>query len=231
VALCAPPPHAQDRTNTAQGRTDRVHRRTDAKLFAPSTDCMACHNNLITPQGEDISIGSTWRSTIMANSGRDPYCQAALRREVTDQPAAAADIQHECAACHMPMHRIAEARGTKADVFAQLPIGGHNSDDHALAADGVSCTVCHQISDSRLGTRESFNGRFVLTPTPASGVRPIFGPFEIDRGRMTIMRSVTGSSSRKHRTCAGRSCAPRATRCTPRRADPTEPTSGRCPSR
>ena len=52
--------------------------------------------------------------------------------------------------------------------------------------------MCHQISSERLGTRESFNGEFVIRPTPASGARPIFGPYRIDAGRTTIMRSVSG---------------------------------------
>jgi hypothetical protein len=52
--------------------------------------------------------------------------------------------------------------------------------------------VCHQISNERLGTRESFNGEFVIKPTPADGARVIFGPYRIDAGRKTIMRSVTG---------------------------------------
>jgi len=162
-------------------------------LFATSDNCMACHNNLVTPLGEDVSIGSTWRSSMMANSGRDPYFQAGLRREVIDHPTAAAGIQDECAACHMPMlQRTAHAANGRADVFAQLPIGSHDSDEQAMAADGVSCTVCHQISSEKLGTRETFNGGFVMQPTPASGTRPIFGPFKIDRARTTIMRSVSG---------------------------------------
>jgi hypothetical protein len=78
-------------------------------------------------------------------------------------------------------------------MFAHLPINRRNpSDLHRLAADGVSCTVCHQISPERLGTRESFNGEFVIRPTPADGVRAIFGPVKVDKGRTTIMRSVTG---------------------------------------
>ena len=55
-------------------------------LFTTSDNCMACHNNLVTPLGEDVSIGSTWRSSMMANSGRDPYFQAGLRREVDRSP-------------------------------------------------------------------------------------------------------------------------------------------------
>ena len=177
----------------APATTTRATAAHTGALFTTSDNCMACHNNLVTPLGEDVSIGSTWRSSMMANSGRDPYFQAGLRREVIDHPAAAADIQDECAACHMPMlQRTAHAADGRADIFAQLPIGTHDSDEQALAADGVSCTVCHQIGNEKLGTRETFNGRFVMQPTPASGTRPIFGPFKIDRGRTTIMRSVSG---------------------------------------
>lgn len=165
----------------------------DGALFTTSDDCVACHNNLVTAQGEDISIGTAWRSTMMANSGRDPYFLAAVRRETIDHPTAADEIQDECAACHMPMlQRTAHAAGRKANVLAQLPFGRDGGDEHALAADGVSCTVCHQITSEKLGTRESFNGGFVLAPTPPNGARPIFGPFKVDRARTTIMRSVTG---------------------------------------
>jgi hypothetical protein len=163
-------------------------------LFTPSENCVACHNVLTTPSGEDVSIGATWRSTMMANSARDPYWQAGVRRETMDHPMQADEIQAECAACHMPMlQKVSKAAGRKTDVFAQLPINKRdNSELHKLAADGVSCTVCHQISNEGLGTRDNFNANFTLRPTPADGNRVIFGPFQIDAGRKTIMRSVTG---------------------------------------
>src|SRR6187549_689069 len=69
-------------------------------LFSTSDRCVACHNGMTTPSGEDVSIGFAWRASIMANAARDPYWQAAVRREAVDYPAAAAVIQNECAACH-----------------------------------------------------------------------------------------------------------------------------------
>ena len=165
----------------------------DLSLFTHSDNCVACHNGLSTATGEDVSIGATWRSTMMANSARDPYWQAGVRRETLDHPKHSAAIQDECAACHMPMSARAErAGGGQGQVFAHLPIAGADSPLHRLAADSVSCTVCHQIAADRLGTRESFNSNFVMKPTPPDGVRPIFGPYAIDPGRRTIMRSVTG---------------------------------------
>src|SRR6185369_10830649 len=175
-------------------RTGTPKAKPDLSLFSHSENCMACHNNLIAPSGEDVSIGATWRSTMMANSARDPYWQAGVRRETIDHPTHSAVIQDECAGCHMPMAtRIARAADGRGEVFAHLPLNARPAHDlRRLAADGVSCSVCHQISSEHLGTRESFNGEFVIKPTPESGVRPIFGPYRVDAGRKTIMRSVSG---------------------------------------
>jgi hypothetical protein len=130
----------------------------------------------------------------MANSARDPYWQAAVRRETLDHPDHSAAIQDECAACHMPMsQRITKAAGSAGEVFSQLPTTGDGGSElHRLAADGISCTVCHQMAPDRLGTPESFNSNFVVKPIPPGGTRLIYGPYAVDAGRKTIMRSVTG---------------------------------------
>jgi hypothetical protein len=197
--LLAVPRAAQVTAETTEGGVAPPSGRLDLSLFTHSQNCVACHNNLIAPDGEDISIGATWRSTMMANSARDPYWHAGVRRETIDHPTHAAAIQDECAECHMPMPtQIARAAGGLGEVFRHLPIAGRDDSElHGLAADGISCTVCHQIAPDRLGTRESFNGEFVMRPTPASGARVIFGPFQIDKGRKTIMRSVTGFEQAK----------------------------------
>src|SRR5688572_24796808 len=75
-------------------------------LFQTSDRCFACHNGLATSAGEDISIGLNWRPTMMANSARDPYWQAGVRREILDHPESKAAIEEECAKCHMPMASV-----------------------------------------------------------------------------------------------------------------------------
>ncbi|MGB7219794.1 MAG: hypothetical protein WBD07_13430 [Vicinamibacterales bacterium] len=160
-------------------------------LFEPSSACVACHNQLTTSSGEDISIGSNWGATMMANAARDPYWQAGVRREITDHPTARAAIEDECSICHMPMARTqAKADGREGEIFAHLPVVSRTSPLDVLAHDGVSCTACHQITAEKLGTPESFTGGFVINTAPTGGPRPIFGPFEIDKGRTTIMRSA-----------------------------------------
>ena len=56
------------------------------EMFQTSDRCLACHNGLVTPSGEDVSIGVSWRASIMANASRDPYWQAGVRRETIDHP-------------------------------------------------------------------------------------------------------------------------------------------------
>lgn len=161
--------------------------------FQTAGTCMACHNGLVTPAGEDVSIAADWRASMMANSARDPYWQAAVRREVIDHPEAAAAIEDECSICHMPMTTYAaRASGGAGEIFSHLPIGAGDRPDDALAADGVSCAVCHQITADRLGTPESFTGGYVIDTVTAPGERRVFGPYEVDAGRTTVMRSATG---------------------------------------
>lgn len=164
-----------------------------APHFQTSDNCLACHNSLTSPSGEDVSIGNAWRGSIMANSARDPYWQASVRRETIDHPSHKEAIEDECATCHMPMARaLAKSAGTGGQVFANLPIGRAESSTSRLAADGVSCTLCHQISRERLGTPDSFTGGFVVHPAPASEA-VIFGPWKVDQGRARVMHSATGA--------------------------------------
>lgn len=175
-----------------KGRGSHPVASANASMFAESSECLACHNNLIAPAGEDVSIGATWRGSIMANSARDPYVLASVRREILDHPSRRAEIEDECAACHLPAaQKAAQAAGGRGRVFWQdgEERGGALE---TLARDGVSCTVCHQISSERLGSRESFNGNFVVASPLPSGRRLAFGPFAPDRGRSRIMHSVTG---------------------------------------
>ncbi len=152
-----------------------------ASPFAHSSSCIACHNQVFAASGEEVTIASGWRGSMMANAARDPYWQAAVRRETLDHPQAAAAIQHECAVCHMPMVRFPEHRaGARTAVFANTVT--------PMAMDGVSCSVCHQLTTANLGERASFNGNIDVDVTR----RTIGGPFDIDAGRTRVMSSASG---------------------------------------
>jgi hypothetical protein len=171
----------------------RAQRGPHADIFVTSDQCMACHNGLRTSSGEDVSIGASWRASMMANSSRDPYWQAGVRREVLDHPSAAKAIQDECATCHMPMSRTeARLNGEDGEVFEHLPVNGEHDRADRLAHDGVACSLCHQITDRNLGAAASFTGGYVVGPKEASAPRPLFGPFKIEPGMTAIMQSATG---------------------------------------
>ncbi|MBO0799968.1 MAG: hypothetical protein J2P31_14200 [Blastocatellia bacterium] len=160
--------------------------------FHTSDRCVACHNGMKTKLGEDYSIGVDWRASIMANSSRDPYWQGSVRRETIDHPSASAEIQNECSRCHMPMaYYEAHLQGKKSEVFSHLPFDPDKRAD-AMAADGVSCSICHQISKQNLGTRASFVGNFIIDPPDAQGQHAEHGPFDIDAGHQRVMKSSTG---------------------------------------
>src|ERR1700681_4450487 len=140
------------------------------RKFQTSDRCLACHNGMVTSSGQDVSIGTDWRSGMMANSSRDPYWQASVRRESIDHPESQRAIEDECSICHMPMVRFeAKEQGQLGEIFSHLPL---DSDDDKQAADGVSCSVCHQISKEKLGTRERFNGGFVIDKPDSKEARP-----------------------------------------------------------
>jgi cytochrome c551/c552 len=162
-------------------------------LFSTGDNCMNCHNNLVSPSGEDISFGSNWRASMMANSARDPYWHAAVRREVMDHPESRAAIENECSTCHMPMaHTQAKAMGEMSRVFANLPANQAISQQNILAVDGVSCTTCHQIQPDNFGEHESFVGGFIIDTEKPMGQREIYGPYPVDQGRSKIMHSSSG---------------------------------------
>src|SRR5207248_4551019 len=147
--------------------------------FQTSDRCLACHNGLTTTSGKDVSIGLDWRASIMANSSRDPYWQASVRRESIDHPESRAGIEDECSVCHMPIVRYeAKLQGRKGEVFSHLPFDADKK-GNTQAEDGVSCSVCHQIGSQKLGTPESFNGGFVVDAPDAKNNRPEYGPFAI----------------------------------------------------
>jgi len=144
--------------------------------FRTAERCANCHSNLKTAKGQDASISLAWNASIMANSARDPYWQGSVRRETLDHPESSAAIQSACSTCHMPLQHLADqAQGHPTEVLSRLPLRAGDA-HNAAAADGVSCTVCHQIQPAGLGTPATYSGNFAVAP-PATHPRTLFGPF------------------------------------------------------
>lgn len=162
------------------------------RYFSASGACTACHQNLEDESGADVSIDSSWRSSMMANSARDPFWQASVRNEIASRPNAAASIENTCATCHMPMASYTDrVEGGQAGIFgSDLLDPDHPL--HELAMDGVSCTLCHQVLDEGLGFQASYNGGFEVDLETAPGERLIYGPYSVDEPAVIAMQAASG---------------------------------------
>jgi hypothetical protein len=149
--------------------------------------------NMTDDSGADVSIDAFWRSTMMANAARDPYWQAAVRREVDKLPELSEVIQDKCSNCHMPMAQYtAGAEGGAGLIFGDQGFLSPENELNKLALDGVSCTLCHQVRSDGLGTAASFSGGFFVDTTLRRPERLLFGPYKSSEQDVTIMAGASG---------------------------------------
>lgn len=152
-------------------------------LFSGSGNCSFCHQSNGTANtssaGKDVSQPTLWRSTMMANAAKDPFWQAMVTAEIHELPALSDAIQNRCTACHTPMgHEESEQQGKPNYLLADALAD-------PLAMDGVSCTLCHQITPDNLGTGQSFSGGYAISKD-----RVTFGP--VQNPLVSPMKQVTG---------------------------------------
>ncbi len=139
-------------------------------LFYGSGKCAGCHgedpNNYASLAGQsfpmepmldawDVNVVDDWRSSIMANSTKDPFWRAKVRHEVITNPSHAAGLEDKCTSCHAPVGHFA-AHHEGAEYYSLL-----EAITDSLALDGVNCAVCHQQDAAGIGTRFSGEMTFV----------------------------------------------------------------------
>ncbi len=161
-------------------------------LFSASGACAICHSNMTDQSGNDVSIDSFWRATMMANAARDPYWRATMRTETIKNSAYREVIEDKCATCHTPMAHFTDivAGGSAALLDDGYLNEGHAL--HALALDGVSCTLCHQIEDQDLGQLSSYSGHYVIDDQQPAGERVNYGPFPVSEASANLMKLSSG---------------------------------------
>ena len=170
--------------------------------FSGSGNCAMCHSALRDSTGQDVSLDSQWRSTMMANSGKDPLWQAKIESEVNRNPALKAVIEGKCSRCHTPMARVqAVADGRPVEVLGS----GFLSPSHylhAAALDSISCSLCHQIQAAGLGTPDTFTGNYHIDTSTSAPNRliyakfsnPMSGPMRMHVGYTPVQGAHTTSS-------------------------------------
>ena len=151
-------------------------------LFTGSGKCAGCHGTdpnffasipgqtfpaVAMPEGWDINPTDYWRSSMMANSAKDPFWRAKVAHEVAVNPQHKAALEDKCTTCHAPLGNFAAAHIGIDQYSMEMLIAD------SLALDGVSCVACHQQSLDSSGV--SFSGELKFD----SAV--IYGPYGIGK--------------------------------------------------
>ncbi|MBL7964075.1 MAG: T9SS type A sorting domain-containing protein [Flavobacteriales bacterium] len=140
--------------------------------FSGSGRCSGCHGfdstgfSMHTPDGVDVNVTDDWRSTMMANSARDPFWRAKVSHEVLVNPAHQAALEDKCLTCHAPQGKY-EKYLTGGGPYSMAELHA----DDSLGIDGVSCVACHRQSPDSLGIMHSGQMKFTVADI-------LWGPYD-----------------------------------------------------
>lgn len=153
--------------------------------FWTSGRCAGCHGRDLLGQtsiepgtGRDINVVNDWRSSIMANSARDPFFRAKLDHEQLVNPELGEVIGVKCLKCHAPLAVYEE------QLSGHPPFTTAMLDTSVLASDGVSCLACHMQGPNGTGT--TFSGELHFDSAH------VYGPYSDDEIEPSIMQNFVG---------------------------------------
>lgn len=150
--------------------------------FSGSGNCATCHDGLTDTSGQDVSIVRDWGPSMMANSTKDPFWIAKMATEMERNAHLTPLINDVCTKCHAPIanFEITQVQGDEMTVFGPDGILNPDHPMYDAAANGVSCTVCHQImDDGNLGTLAGFSGNYTINSS-----KDIYGQYSVDANPM-----------------------------------------------
>lgn len=183
--------------------TAQIEHWTKTGVFLAAADCGQCHTasapgadpavmrvpdvlvsqNQPSPDGGDISPFFDWKSTVMANAFTDPYFRAVMKHEAESFPHLAGFIEDKCLTCHTPMART-HAHQTGVSLVqgdsCPLPDGCYPADQAMQdphAREGISCTACHQITDSVIDGDVN-SGNYEIVDENHIDALKIYGPYQ-----------------------------------------------------
>ncbi|MEM9172694.1 MAG: hypothetical protein AAGA84_08325, partial [Pseudomonadota bacterium] len=129
----------------------------------------------------NLAVFGEWGTSMMGLAGRDPIFHAQLEAEQALRPEIKDWTADLCLSCHQVAgqrqfhldgnngHFTAKYTYDKSNGKTQSPAAEYG----ALGRDGVTCTVCHQITPEGLGEPETFTGKFNINAEPGT----MWGPF------------------------------------------------------
>ncbi len=169
--------------------------------FVTAGRCAGCHGYdslgiaMVAGEGISVNVVDDWRSTMMANSARDPFFLAKMEHEGLVNPAIKETIEHSCLKCHAPLAVFEQQmKGATAFTAAHL-------DTSVLAQDGVSCLACHMQNPASGG--HVFSGDLVFDSAR------VWGPYTDEQINPAIMQYFVnytpdqGSNILDGSVCAG----------------------------
>ncbi|WP_422291684.1 hypothetical protein [Candidatus Binatus sp.] len=166
--------------------------------FVTSDQCAECHDATGTLAGlvpnmifgaqsstpANLSQFGEWRYSMMGLAGRDPIFFAQLDTESTlhghlaGHADGAAFVQDFCLRCHGVMGQrqfhIDKGNGPNT-LLTRAVLQDPKSKYGALSRDGVSCAVCHHMTDDKLADPSTDTGLFKVGPASE-----VYGPFPSD---------------------------------------------------
>lgn len=144
-------------------------------VFTSAHECKFCHTDsdgvLQNSSTQSVAPNQLWQSSMMAFSARDPYWLAQFSHELQANPKAKDAISDKCTRCHAPVANESMRLLNKKISFDLVSKDG--SPIAKLGREGVTCSLCHQISDQNQGKPDSYTGNYVVGTN-----REIWGPHE-----------------------------------------------------
>ena len=180
--------------------------------FITSDQCLGCHSgfeavtgwemfNVADKDTANLSPYGEWRWSMMGLAGRDPVFFAQQESERVLQPTRADEITNLCFHCHGVMGQRQFRRDTDSSelfreefVFATPQTDPAHATYGALARDGISCLVCHQMVDDgnktifpietgdfHVGSADTLHGPYEMVAAHAMeeslGITPVYNPY------------------------------------------------------
>ena len=169
---------------------------TGPEEFLTSDQCAACHNATGTLSGANrtdlpsmlwpdsvtpvanLSEYGEWRYSMMGLAGRDPIffsqlnSESTLHKNIVGQADPPAFVQNLCLHCHGVMgQRQFQIDNGPTALLTRAELNKTDSKYGALGRDGVSCGVCHHVTNKGFGdpanqqtTNTTFTGDFNVGP-------------------------------------------------------------------
>lgn len=168
--------------------------------FVTAGRCAGCHGHdelgIAMVAGEqDVNVVDDWRSSMMANSARDPFFLAKVEHEGLVNPGFKEQMEHNCMKCHAPQAVFEQ------QLLGNPPFTLAQFDTSVMAQDGVSCLSCHMQNPDSAGRYFSGNLQF-------DSAR-VWGPYTDEQINPAIMQYFInytpdqGSHILDGRVCAG----------------------------